>query len=112
MTVFFLWLSENVACVDVGKSEDHFLFFLVIHKKWFMKSFSVKMDAFQENLQRAPKFFLIFTALLDTSRLTKILEGTLVKTMTFISQHNLNLVNKNNCIFMPIIAVFFCQIMS
>jgi len=27
MTVFFLCLSENVACVRVGKSEDHFLFF-------------------------------------------------------------------------------------
>jgi len=26
MTVFFICLSENVACVRVGKSEDHFLF--------------------------------------------------------------------------------------
>jgi len=46
MTVFFVCLSENVACVHVGKSEDQFLFFLVIHRKWLMKRFSVKMDAF------------------------------------------------------------------
>jgi len=35
----FVCLSENVACVRVGKSEDHFIFFLVIHQKWLMKSF-------------------------------------------------------------------------
>jgi len=46
MTVFVICLSENVACVRVGKSEDHFLFFLVIHQKWLMKSFSLKMDVF------------------------------------------------------------------
>jgi len=42
MTVFFICLSENVACARVGKSEDHFLFFLVIHQKWLMKSFFSK----------------------------------------------------------------------
>jgi len=46
MTVFVVCLSENVACVCVGKSEDHFLFFLVIHQKWLMKSFSLKMGVF------------------------------------------------------------------
>jgi len=33
MTVFFVCLSENVACVHAGKTEDHFLFFMVIHQK-------------------------------------------------------------------------------
>jgi len=33
MTVIFVCLSENVARVHVGKSEVHFLFFLVIHQK-------------------------------------------------------------------------------
>jgi len=41
MTVFFFCLSENVACVHVGKSEDHLLFLLVIHQNWLMKSFFV-----------------------------------------------------------------------
>jgi len=39
ITVFFVCLSENVACVRVGKSEDNFSFFSVIHQKWFMKVF-------------------------------------------------------------------------
>jgi len=60
ITAFFICLSENVACVHVGKREDHFLFFLVIHQKWLMKRFLVKMDAFYENLQRAPEFFYIY----------------------------------------------------
>jgi len=41
---FFRLFIRN--CVDVGKSEDQFLFFLVIHQKWLMERFSVKMDAF------------------------------------------------------------------
>jgi len=36
----FVCLPENVACVHVGKSEDHFLFFLVImvDEKFFGKN--------------------------------------------------------------------------
>jgi len=39
LTVFFVCLSENVACVHAGKSEDHFLFFLVIHQKMVDETF-------------------------------------------------------------------------
>ena len=42
---FFVCLSENVACVRVRKSEDHFLFFLVVHQNGWWKLFSVKMNA-------------------------------------------------------------------
>jgi len=78
MTVFFVCFSENLACVHVGKNEDHFLFFLVIHQTWLMKGFSVKMDTFQEILQRAPKFLLILTALFRHQPTYKNLRGNAV----------------------------------
>ena len=31
---FFCSFIKNVACVHVGKSEDHFLFSLVTHQNW------------------------------------------------------------------------------
>jgi len=36
-------LSEYLACIRVRKSEDHFIyiFFLVIHQQWLMKSIFV-----------------------------------------------------------------------
>jgi len=41
MTVFFICLSENVTCVHVGKSEDHFFswsFIKMVDKKFFGKN--------------------------------------------------------------------------
>jgi len=40
----FVRVSENVACVRVGKSEDHFIFFLVIHQQRLMKSIFVENE--------------------------------------------------------------------
>jgi len=40
----YVRLSENLACIRVGKSEDHFIYiyvFLVIHQQWLMKSIFV-----------------------------------------------------------------------
>jgi len=56
--LFFVFLSENVACVRVGKSEDHFLFFLVIHQKWLMKVFSVINGRILGKFTKGAKFFL------------------------------------------------------
>jgi len=39
----YVRLSENLACIRVGKSEDHFIYMyiLVIHQQWLMKSIFV-----------------------------------------------------------------------
>jgi len=47
MTVFFVFYQKMLDHVYMlEKSEDQFLFFMVIHQKWLMKSFSLKRDAF------------------------------------------------------------------
>jgi len=38
----YVLLSENHTCVRVGKSEDHFILFLVIHQQWLMQSIFVE----------------------------------------------------------------------
>jgi len=40
----YVHLSENLACIQVGKSEKHLIyifFFLVIHQQWLLKSIFV-----------------------------------------------------------------------
>ena len=45
--LFFSFVYQKMLRVYMlEKREDHFLFFLVIHEKYLMKRFSVKMDAF------------------------------------------------------------------
>jgi len=40
----FVCISENLACVRGGKSEDHFIyiFFFVIHQQWLMKNIFIE----------------------------------------------------------------------
>ena len=70
--------SENLACIRVGKIEDNFIFYFghsptMVDEKYFR----LKWMHFRKICKKRLSFFSSWWHFLDTSRLTKILEGTL-----------------------------------
>jgi len=84
--------SENLACIRVGKSEAHFIFYFG-HSSTMVdeKYFRLKWTHFRKIYKGRLSFFSSWRHFLDTSRLTKILEGTvmgwLVNTALHIFPH-------------------------
>jgi len=74
--LFFICLSENVACVRVGKSEDNFFghSLKLVDKKFYRW----KWGYFRKIYKGRRSFFWSWRHFLDPRRLTKILVGTLV----------------------------------